>query len=297
MRPDLLGDLAIFERIAAERSFTRAAKRLGVTQSALSQSLKRLEEQLGVRLLARTTRNVSPTSAGSRLLARLSPALEDVSAEIEALGRLRDEPAGTIRVTAGKHAADTILWPALAPFMHRHPGIDVEVSVENGFVDIVTGCFDAGIRLGEHLEKDMVAVAVGPHQRVAVVGAPRYLAEHGTPQRPADLSQHRCIAFSDAGGDIAAWQFEKNGRDLSVRPGRSLVLNDGELMIAAAVEGLGMLYILEGLALPMIAQGKLTRVLEDWCAPFAGYHLYYPSRRQHTKAFTLFKDALQNARS
>ena len=293
MRPDLLGDLALFEKIATERSFTRAAKRLGVTQSALSQSLKRLEEQLGFRLLARTTRSVSPTEAGARLLAKLSPALEEVATEIEQLANLGDEPAGTIRVTAGKHAADTILWPALVPFLREHPGIDVEVSVDNGYVDIVAGGFDAGIRLGERLEKDMVAVPIGPELRVALVAAPDYLARYGAPQRPADLMRHRCIAFRDGIGDVAPWTFENDGRELSVRPGRGPVFNDGDLMVGAAVEGFGILYILEDLVAPLIASGTLIRLLDNWCAPFAGYHLYFPSRHQNSSPFSLLYRALR----
>ena len=294
MRPDLLGDLALFEKIASERSFTRAAKRLGVTQSALSQSLKRLEEQLGFRLLARTTRSVSPTEAGARLLAKLSPALEEVAAEIEQLANLRDEPTGTIRVTAGKHAADTVLWPALVPFLREHPGIEVEVSVDNGYVDIVAGGFDAGIRLGERLEKDMVAVPIGPDLRVALVAAPDYLARRGAPQRPNDLTRHRCITFRDENGDIATWAFEQDGRELSVRPGRGPVFNDGELMVAAAREGLGILYILEDLVTPLIDRGSLVRLLHEWCTPFAGYYLYFSSRRQNTKPFSLFKRAIRS---
>lgn len=294
MRPELLGDLAIFERIATEGSFTRAAKQLGVTQSALSQAMKRLEQRLGMRLLARTTRSVSPTEAGARLLAKLSPALEEVASEIDQLGRMKDEPAGTVRISAGKHAADTILWPALVPFMRRYPAIDVEVCVDNAFVDIVAGRFDAGIRLGERLEQDMVAVPVGPRLRVAVVASPEYLRENGVPQRPVDLARHRCIAFGSSSGETLSWDFERDGHEVSVRPGRGPVFNDGELMVSAAIEGFGVLYILEDLVRRQLADGTLVRLLDDWCAPFTGYYLYYPSRHS-AKAFTLFKDALRQA--
>ena len=296
MRPDLLGNLVAFEVIAVERSFTRAAKRLGVTQSALSQMLRRLEDQLGFELLARTTRSVSPTSAGARLLATLSPALESVASEIEQLSRQRSEPAGTIRVTCGKHAADTILWPALVPLLREHPGIEVEVSVENDFVDIVADRFDAGIRLGERLEQDMVALPVGPPLRVAVAATSDYLGRNGTPRHPADLSNHRCIAFSNGDGELMPWAFEKEGHQLTVRPKRGPVFNDGDLMVAAAVEGFGILYVLEDLAKSGIEDGRLVRILEDWCEPFAGYYLYYPSRRENEKAFALFKNALRLGR-
>ncbi len=293
MRPDLLGDLAIFRVIAAEGSFTRAARRIGVTQSALSQTLKRLEEELGIRLLARTTRSVSPTHAGARLLATLAPALDDVAIEIEWLASLRDEPVGTIRVSAGKHAADTILWPALIPLMRQHPGIEVEICVEDDFVDLIAGRFDAGIRLGERLENDMVALPVGPRMRVAVVAAPSYLSQNGTPQRPAELSRHSCISFRNRSGELSSWDFEKDGRKLTVKPGRGPIFNDGDLMVAAAVQGFGVAYILEDMVSGQMAAGNLVRVLQEWCEPFAGYYLYYPSRRQQTSAFTHFANALR----
>ncbi len=296
MRPDQLGDLAVFAAIASERSFTRAARRLGVTQSALSQTMKRLEGQLGFRLLSRTTRSVAPTAAGERLLATLSPALATLGDEIAALSQARGAAIGTVRITAGKHAADTLLWPMLPSFMRRHPGIDVEVCVEGGMTDVVAGRFDAGIRLGERLEKDMIALPVGPPLRVAVVAAPGYLDEHPVPMAPADLTQHRCIAYGDAHGDLSPWSFERNGHAVTVKPGRGPVFNDGDLLVAAALEGLGILYILEDLVAAAIADGRLTRLLEPWCEPFAGYHLYYPDRRG-TAAFGLFKEALLASRA
>ncbi|MGA0598064.1 LysR family transcriptional regulator [Enterovirga sp. CN4-39] len=295
MRPDQLGDLAVFAAIASERSFTRAARRLGVTQSALSQTMKRLEGQLGFRLLSRTTRSVAPTAAGERLLATLSPALATLGDEIAALSQARGAAIGAVRITTGKHAADTLLWPMLPSFMRRHPGIDVEVSVEGGMTDVVAGRFDAGIRLGERLEKDMIALPVGPPLRVAVVAAPGYLGGHPVPTAPADLTHHRCIAYGDAHGDLSPWSFERDGHAVTVKPGRGPVFNDGDLLVAAALEGFGILYILEDLVAAPIADGRLTRLLEPWCEPFAGYHVYYPDRRG-TAAFDLFKEALLASR-
>lgn len=295
MRPDQLGDLAVFAAIAADRSFTRAAQRLGVTQSALSQTMKRLEGQLGFRLLSRTTRSVAPTAAGERLLATLSPALAGLDDEIAALSQVRGAAIGTVRITTGKHAADTVLWPMLPSFMRDHPGIEVEVCVEGRMTDVVAGRYDAGIRLGERLEKDMIALAVGPPLRVAVVAAPAYLNGHKVPQEPADLTAHRCIAYGDGQGALSSWSFERDGRAVTVRPGRGPVFNDGDLLVAAALEGFGILYILEDLVAASIGGGRLIRLLEPWCEPFAGYHLYYPDR-QGTMAFELFKDTLRASR-
>jgi DNA-binding transcriptional LysR family regulator len=296
MRPDQLSDLAVFAAIASDRSFTRAARRLGVTQSALSQTLKRLEAQLGFTLLVRTTRSVAPTAAGERLLATLSPALAGLDDEIEALSQARGAAIGTVRITAGKHAADTVLWPMLPSFMRRHPGIEVEVRVEDGMTDVVAGRYDAGIRLGERLEKDMIALAVGPPLRIAVVAAPGYLSGHPAPMEPADLTAHRCIAYGDAHRDLSPWSFERDGHAVTVKPGRGPVFNDGDLLVAAALEGFGVLYILEDLVAAPIADGRLTRLLEPWCEPFDGYYLYYPDRRG-TMAFELFKKALRANRA
>ncbi|MBB5986776.1 LysR family transcriptional regulator [Sphingobium lignivorans] len=245
MRPDRLGDLAVFAAIAADRSFTRAAKRLGVTQSALSQTMKRLEGQLGCRLLA-----------------TLSPALAGLDAAIETLSHASGAAIGTVRITTGKHASDTLLWSMLPPFMHIHPGIDVEICVENGMTDIVAGRYDAGIRLGEHLEKEMIALAVGPPLRVAVVAAPGFLRDHSAPMEPADLTAHRCIPYRDAHGDPSPWSFQRDGHAMTVAPGRGPVFNDADLLVAAALEGFGILYILEDLVASPIADGRLTRLLE-----------------------------------
>lgn len=296
MRPEQFGDLAVFAAIASEGSFTRAARRLGVTQSALSQTMKRLESQLGFRLLTRTTRSVAPTAAGERLLATLSPAIAGLEDEIEALFHARGAATGTVRITTGKHAADTLLWPMLPSFMRRHPGIEVEVSVEDGMTDVVTGRYDAGIRLGERLEKDMIALAIGPTLRVAVVASPGYLRNHPAPMEPADLTPHRCIAYRGAQGDLSSWSFERNGRAVTVAPGRGPVFNDADLLVAAALEGFGILYILEDLVAAPIADGRLTRLLEPWCEPFPGYHLYYADRKG-TAAFELFKNALRTSRT
>lgn len=295
MRPDQLGDLAVFAAIASDRSFTRAARRLGVTQSALSQTMKRLEGQLGFRLLSRTTRSVAPTAAGERLLATLSPALAGLDDEIEALSQAQGAAIGTVRITTGKHAADTVLWPMLPSFMRGHAGIEVEVYVEDGMTDVVAGRYDGGIRLGERLEKDMIALAVGPPLRVAVVAAPGYLSNHPRPMEPADLTAHRCVAHRNADGELSPWTFGRDGRAVTVTPGRGPVFNDADLLVAAALEGFGILYILEDLVAAPIADGRLTRLLEPWCEPFAGYHLYYPDRRG-TTAFELFKETLRARR-
>ncbi|KAK0332226.1 hypothetical protein LTR94_025751, partial [Friedmanniomyces endolithicus] len=296
MRPDRLGDLAVFAAIASDRSFTRAAKRLGVTQSALSQTMKRLEAQLGFRLLARTTRSVSPTAAGERLLATLTPALSGLDDEIDALTRTRGAAISTVRITTGKHAADTILRPMLPSFMRRHPGIEVEVCVDGAMTDIVSSRFDAGIRLGEHLEKDMIALPIGPPLRIAVVASPDYLMDRSTPLKPADLTAHRCIRYGDMQSELSPWSFERKGQAVTVTPGRGPVFNDGDMLVAAAEEGFGVLYILEDLIHSAVSNGRLVRLLEPWCEPFSGYHLYYPDRAG-TKAFELFKDALRAARA
>lgn len=293
MRSELLGDLANFQLVAAERSFTQAAVKAGVTQSALSQAVKRLESKLGVKLLARTTRSVLPTEAGEHLLATLAPALSDIMNEVEALADYRDRPAGVIRVTAGKHATQTVLWPAVTQLMHEYPDIQVEISVASAYHDIVADGFDAGIRLGEQVEKDMVAIPVGPKLRTAVVASPAYLAAEGQPITPNDLLIHRCICFRNAAGGIYHWEFEQAGRPLTVRVGRGPVLNDGDLMKSAAVEGFGLAHLMEDMVVTELEQGHLRRVLEDWCEPFPGYYLYYPSRKQPTQAFRLFLKALR----
>lgn len=246
MRPDTLSDLAVFRMVAAERSFTRAGKRLGVTQSALSQTVKRLEAALGIRLLDRTTRSVAPTDAGGRLLQKLEPLLAEVEAQLEALDELRDRPTGRIRVTAGRHAADTVLMPAITRLLAAHPDINVEASVDDGYVDIVAQRFDAGIRLGERLEGDMIATRVGPPLRMAVVASPAYFGHYGRPLVPGDLRDHRCITFRSHDGGMRAWDFEKNGHELAIKVGGGPVFNDAYLMRAAVAEGLGVTYFRGG---------------------------------------------------
>ncbi|MFG1495644.1 LysR family transcriptional regulator [Saccharospirillum sp. HFRX-1] len=296
MRSELLADLANFQLVASQRSFTQAAVKAGVTQSALSQAIKRLEARLGVKLLARTTRSVSPTQAGERLLATLAPALADIMTEVDALADYRDRPAGRIRVTAGKHAAQTVLWPAAVQLMHEFPDIQVDISITSAYQDIVAEGFDAGIRLGEQVEKDMVAIPVGPQLRSAVVASPTYLEAQGRPQTPDELMTHRCICFRNAAGGIYDWEFERDGRPLSVRVGRGLVLNDGDLMVSAALEGFGLAHLMADMVADEVAAGRLESVLQDWCEPFIGYYLYYPSRKQPTQAFRLFLDALRRNR-
>lgn len=293
MRPDILSGLAVFRLVAEERSFTRAATRLGVTQSALSQTMKRLEADLNLRLLDRTTRSVTPNAAGERLLATLGPALAGVEAELTALMDLRSRPAGKVRVTAGRHAADTVLAPAIARLLVAHPDIEIEASVDDGYVDIVAGRFDAGIRLGERLENDMIATRVGPPLRMAVVASPAYWAGHGLPKLPGDLKDHRCITFRSQDGGIRPWEFAHRGRDLAVKLGGGPIFNDAYLMRTVAMAGLGVTYLMEDHVAEAIQDGRLARVLTDWCVPFTGYHLYYPHKRQPTQAFSLFVEALR----
>ncbi|TWB94946.1 DNA-binding transcriptional LysR family regulator [Bradyrhizobium macuxiense] len=289
-----INDLIAFLAVARERSFTRAAARLGVSQSALSHTMRALEERLGVRLLTRTTRSVAPTEAGERLLHGIGPRFEEIEAELAALSALREKPAGTIRINAGEHAAETILWPALAEFLPRYPDIKVEITVDNGLANIVAERFDAGVRLGEQLAKDMIAVRIGPDFRMVVVGAPSYFKRRERPKRPQDLTQHACINIRlPIHGGIYAWEFERRGRPLKVRVDGQLVFNSAMLRIKAALAGLGLAYVAEDQVRAQLAKGQLIQVLDDWCAPFPGYHLYYPSRRQSAPAFALLVDALR----
>ena len=292
--PENFNDLAAFAVVARELSFTRAAAKLGVSQSALSQTVRSLEERLGLRLLTRTTRSVSPTEAGERLLQTIGPRFDEISAELTALGEMRDRPGGHIRITTGEHPAQTLLQPALARLLPEYPDIRVEVVIDYGLVDIVASGFDAGIRLGEQVAKDMIAVRIGPEVRIAVVGAPSYFERNPTPQTPQDLTAHTCINIRmPTHGGIFPWEFEKDGRELKVRVEGQLVFNNLAMRTASVLDGLGLAYMPEDLALPYIADGRLVRVLEDWCEPFPGYHLYYPSRRHSSQAFALLVDALR----
>lgn len=287
-------DLIAFLAVARERSFTRAAAQLGVSQSALSHTVRALEERLGLRLLTRTTRSVAPTEAGERLLRTIGPRFDEIDAELSALAALRETPAGTVRITTGEHAAQTVLWPALAKLLPRCPDIKVELVVDYGLTDIVAERYDAGVRLGEQVARDMIAVRIGPEMRMAVVGAPAYFAARGKPKQPQDLTEHNCINLRlPTYGGIYAWEFEKRGRVMKVRVDGQLVFNTGLLRMNAVLAGLGLAYIPEDLVKREIADGRLIRVLADWCAPFAGYHLYYPSRRQPTPAFAVLVEALR----
>jgi DNA-binding transcriptional LysR family regulator len=289
-----VNDLLAFLAVARERSFTKAAARLGVSQSALSHTIRGLEERLGLRLLTRTTRRVAPTAAGERLVRTVGPRFEEIDTELAALSELREKPAGTIRITAGEHAAKTVLWPVLAKLTMGYPDIKVEVVVDNGLSDIVAERYDAGIRFGEQIAKDMIAVRIGPDVRMAVVGAPSYFARRQRPKKPQDLTAQDCINFRlPTFGGLYAWEFEKNGRELKARVEGQLVFNNLDLILDAALAGFGLAYLPEDMLKAHLAQRRLARVLADWCPPFTGYHLYYPSRRQPTPAFALLVDALR----
>jgi DNA-binding transcriptional LysR family regulator len=292
-----VNDLLAFLAVARERNFTRAAAQLGVSQSALSHTVRALEERLGLRLLTRTTRSVAPTEAGERLIQTVGPRFEEIDAELAALSELREKPAGTIRLTTSEHAAKTVLWPTLMELLPDYPDIKVEIIVDQGLVDIVAGRFDAGIRLGERLAKDMVAVRIGPEMRMAAVGAPSYFARRPRPKKPQDLTGHECINLRfTAHGALYVWDFEKNGREVKVRVDGQLVFNSTNLILDAALTGAGLAYLPEDRVQEHLDEGRLIRVLADWCPPFAGYHLYYPSRKQLTPAFALLVEALRRRR-
>ncbi|TIQ34295.1 MAG: LysR family transcriptional regulator [Mesorhizobium sp.] len=294
MARENVNDLLAFLAVARERNFTRAAAKLGVSQSALSHTIRGLEARLGLRLLTRTTRSVSVTEAGERLLVGVGPRFDEIEAELAALSELREKPAGTIRVTAGEHPAETILWPALAKLLPDYPDIKVEVIVDYGLTDIVAERFDAGIRLGEQVAKDMIAVRVGPEMRMAVVGAPAYFARRRPPRTPQELTGHVCINLRlPTYGGIYPWEFGKAGSELKVRVEGQLVFNTVALRLNAVLAGFGLAYLPKDQARPYIASGQLMQVLADWCPPFPGYHLYYPSRRQSSPAFAVFVEALR----
>ena len=288
------GDLLAFLAVAREGSFTKAAAKLGVSQSALSHAIRGLEERLGLRLLTRTTRSVAPTEAGERLLGTVGPKFDEIDAQLAALGDLRDKPAGTIRIVSGEHAADTILWPMLAKLLPNYPDISVEVVIDYGLTDIVAERYDAGIRFGEQVEKDMIALRIGPDMRMAVVGAPGHFTKQVRPIVPQDLTGHNCINMRlPTYGGFYAWEFEKGGRELNVRVEGRVAFNTIPQILKAALAGFGLAYLPEDLVLPHLIEGRLIRVLEDWCPPFSGYHLYYTSRRQPTPAFTVLVDVLR----
>lgn len=294
MRRDEMADLTAFVAVAEERSFTRAAARLGMSQSALSQIVRRLEERLGLRLLARTTRSVSPTEAGLRLLETLTPALEELDASIAALSELRDKPAGTIRITSVEHATKTVLWPALKKLLPDYPELIVEIVDDYGLSDIVSERFDAGVRLGEQVAKDMIAVRIAPDMPMSIVGSPAYFTQRLPPKVPQDLVRHRCINLRlPSSGGLYVWPFEKNGRELKVRTEGPLVFNTIDLIRDATVEGLGLGYMPTDHVQGHVDAGRLIEVLGDWCPSLPGYHLYYPSRRHSTPALALLVEALR----
>jgi DNA-binding transcriptional LysR family regulator len=294
MSRENLNDLVAFLAVAKERSFTKAAAQLGVSQSALSHTIRRLEERLGLRLLARSTRSVAPTEAGERLLRAAEPRLDEIDAELAALSELRDKPSGTIRITAHDHAVRAVLWPALARLLPNYPDIKVEIVIDYGLTDIVAERYDAGVRSGEMVAKDMIAVRIGPDMRSAVVAAPSYFAKRPKPKRPQDLTAHTCINLRlPTHGGLYAWEFEKGGHELRVRVEGQLVFNASAPMLDAALTGFGLAYVPEDSVQAHLAVGRLIRVLADWCPAYPGYHLYYPSRRQPTPAFALLVNALR----
>jgi len=294
MRRENLNDLVVFIAVARERSFTKAAAKLQVSQSALSYTMRTLEERLGLRLLTRTTRSVSLTEAGDRLLGSIGPRIDEIESEILSLSGLRDKPAGTVRITTVEHAAETILWPTMARVMRAYPDVNVEIINDYGLIDIVAGRYDAGVRLGEQVDKDMIAVRIGPDFRIAVVAAPSYFKGRRQPRTPQELTQHACINLRlPTHGGFYVWEFRKGGRELNVRVQGRTVFNAVTMMRHAALEGLGLAYLPEDMVEAAIQKGRLVRVLADWCPPRPGYHLYYPSRRQPSPAFALVVDALR----
>jgi DNA-binding transcriptional LysR family regulator len=289
-----LNSLSSFIVVARERSFTRAAAQLGVTQSALSHSMRALEERLGVRLLARTTRGASLTEAGERLLSSLAPHYEGIETELAAISELRDKPAGTIRITTHDHAASTILWPKLSRLLPEYPDIQLEINIDYGLIDIVAERFDAGVRIGDQIAKDMIAVRISPDFRMAVAGSPAYFANRPKPQTPQDLTSHNCgnLRMATHGG-LYAWEFVQSGRELNVHVSGQIIFNTSAQLLNAALEGYALTYAPEDVIQPHIEAGRLVRVLEEWSPTFPGYHLYYPSRRQSLPAFALVVEALK----
>lgn len=294
MLRDNFNDLYYLIIVARERSFTRAAAKLGVSQSALSHAIRGLEERLDVRFLTRTTRSVAPTEAGERLINSISPRFDDIETELLALTDVRQRVAGNIRLTLGEHALQSTVWPALEPFLQAYPDVNVEMTIDNSLTDIVTGRYDAGIRLGEQVAKDMVAVRIGPDWRMVVVGSPAYFARHGKPHTPHDLQNHSCINMRmPTLGGLYAWEFAKDGQDLRVRVEGQLIFNNLLPRISAAIAGMGLAFVPEDTVEQAVAEGALEKVLEDWCEPFPGYYMYYPSRKQHTAAFAQLIEALR----
>ena len=289
-----LNDLLAFIAVAREESFTKAAAQLGVSQSALSHTIRALEARLGLRLLTRTTRSVSPTEAGERLFLTVGPRFEEIDAELAALTALRDKPAGTLRITTAEHAANTVLWPRLVKLLPNYPDIKVEITVDYGLADIVAQRYDAGVRLGGEVAKDMIAVRIGPDLRMAVVGTPDYFSDRPPPRTPQDLAEHNCITLRlPTHGGLLPWEFEKEGHDVKTRVEGQWVFNSSSPILRAALAGCGLAFLPEDMVREPLAEGRLQRALDDWCPPFPGYHLYYPTRRQSSPALALVVDALR----
>ncbi|WOZ76345.1 LysR family transcriptional regulator [Kosakonia sacchari] len=296
MLKDNFNDLFYLIVVARERSFTRAAAKLGVSQSALSHAIRGLEERLQIRLLTRTTRSVAPTDAGEALINSIGPRFKEIEEELIALTDMRDRVAGNIRITLGEHALHSTVWPAIKPFLEAYPDVKVELTIDNTLTDIVSERYDAGIRLGEQVARDMVAVRIGPDWRMVVVGSPGYFSRHGKPQTPHDLQQHNCINMRlPTLGGLYAWEFSKDGQPMRVRVEGQLTFNNLASRIEAATSGMGLAMVPEDCVAQAVSESQLETVLDEWCEPFPGYYLYYPSRKQHTAAFTLLIDALRYA--
>ena len=293
MKRDSISDLLAFMAVARERSFTRAASKLGVSQSSLSHTIRALETRLGVRLLTRTTRSVAPTEAGERLLQTVAPRLQEIEAEVAAVSELGTKMAGSIRITAIDHVVDTVLWPRLRPLVAEYPDLKIEISSDYRMVDIAAERFDIGVRWGDQVAKDMIAVRLAPDQQMVIAGAPGYLAERGVPATPQELLAHNCIALRLAGGGLYAWELKNGDRELQVRVGGQATFNSAYQMLSAALSGCGLAFLPQELAWPHLQAGRLQAVLGDWCPVFPGLHAYYPSQRQSTRALTLVIDALR----
>ncbi|CAN7385945.1 LysR family transcriptional regulator [Rhizobium leguminosarum] len=294
MKREDLNDMLWFLAVAEERSFTKAAAKLGTSQSTISHTIKKLEARMGLRLLTRTTRSVAPTEAGERLIRSLSPRIEELETEIDQLMEIRDKPSGSVRITLSDHALESVVWPKLRPVLKQYPDIKVELNSDNGFRNIVEEKFDAGVRLGESLDKDMIAVRIGPDWRLVAVGSHEYFATRAVPISPQDLVDHDCINHRQArAGGLYVWEFEKDGREVRVRVGGQLTFNTTYAMIDAAASGYGIAYVPESIVVDEIASGRLVQILDDWSPMFPGYYLYYPSRRQNSPAFKVVVDALK----
>ncbi|WP_225772871.1 LysR family transcriptional regulator [Pseudomonas sp. Marseille-Q5115] len=294
MASENYNELAAFVMVARERSFTRAAAQMGISQSALSQTIRGLEARLGLRLLTRTTRSVAPTEAGRRLFDTVAPRFDEIAQELSSLSQLRDKPSGTLRINAGEHPAVSVLQPALRSFLPDNPEVNVEIIVDYGLTDIVAEGYDAGVRMGNQVAKDMIAMRIGPDLRMAVVGAPHYFAQRPVPQAPQDLTAHNCIGIRlPTYGGVPPWDLSKDGHEVNVRVEGQLVFNNISLRLNSALDGLGLAYLPEDQVMPHIKAGRLVRVLDDWCEPFPGYYLYYPSRRHTSPAFSLLLETLR----